>query len=42
MRAGSDHEGDGGWPHRDVKGEQKEIEKIRKVVSAEGQEVLEE
>jgi len=42
MRAGSDHEGDGGWPYRDVKGEQKEIQKIRKIVAADGQEVLEE
>jgi hypothetical protein len=39
---GSDHEGDGGWPYRDVKTERKEIERIRKVVKSEGQEVISE
>jgi hypothetical protein len=39
--AGSDHEGDGGWPFRDVKRERKEIEKIRKIVASEGQQVIE-
>lgn len=37
---GSDHEGDGGWPFRDVKRERKEIERIRKIVPAEGQQVI--
>lgn len=37
---GSDHEGDGGWPYRDVRAERKEIERIREIVASEGQEVL--
>ena len=38
---GSDHEGDGGWPFRDVRKERKEIEKLRKIVPSEGQQVIE-
>jgi hypothetical protein len=37
---GSDHEGDGGWPFRDVKRERQEIERIREVVASEGQQVF--
>jgi len=37
---GSDHEGDGGWPYRDIKREQKEIERIRKIIPSEGQQVM--
>jgi len=40
MRAGSDHEGDGGWPYREVEKEKEWIKKHRRVVSAEGQDVL--
>ncbi len=32
---GSTHEGDGGWPYRDIKGEQKEIERLRRIVPSE-------
>lgn len=39
---GSDHEGDGGWPWRDVRAEKKEIERIRKVIPSEGQQVIQE
>jgi hypothetical protein len=37
---GSDHEGDGGWPFRDLKKERKEIERIRQIVPSEGQQVI--
>jgi len=37
---GSDHEGDGGWPFRDVKKERKEIERLREIIPAEGQQVI--
>ena len=37
---GSDHEGDGGWPYRDIRGEQKAIERLRKIVPSEGQQVM--
>ena len=40
MTPGSDHEGDGGWPFRDVKRERKEIERLRKIVPSEGQQVI--
>lgn len=39
---GSDHEGDGGWPFRDVRKEREVIKKLRKIVPSEGQQVLEE
>ncbi len=37
---GSDHEGDGGWPYRNIKQEQKDIERIRKIVPSEGQQAI--
>jgi hypothetical protein len=39
---GSDHEGDGGWPYRDIKHERKEIERLRRIVPSEGQQVIQE
>jgi hypothetical protein len=40
MRGGSDHEGDGGWPYRDVKREQEEIKRLRPVIRSRDQDVL--